>query len=260
VRERSVGERLAAAVRRLTEALARADSSAASPHHAAFLEQLRAADPPCSCRAELRALWHHIRSATGTGATTPFAVLVAVGLLAVGIVAVTVLPTPATYPDDPVGLTVARMFRLAGLVGFATACLLAGSRARRVFFTVALPATMVGHLCLLLSSFPDRGRVMAVGDTVVRLAMVVGLLGCVAMLVGSRVVPRVFYAGWVFFCASLGLLASGQLVRASDFARRGDTLWVCASSVLILGAALLGVSLLRGAQHYRRAIGLTPAV
>ncbi len=258
MRERSFGERIAAVVRRLTEALARADSSAASPHHAAFLEQLRSADPPRAIGAELRALWHHARSAAATGSATPFSVLVAAALTAAGIVALIVLPLPATYPGDPVGLTIARLFRLAGVAGFAVACVLAGTRARRVFFTIALPATMLGQLGLLLCPFPDRGRLMAVGDSVVRMAMVVGLLGCIAMLLAPRL-PRVFRVGWIAFCVSLALLASGQLVRASDFARRGDTLSVGASSVLVIGAVLLSVSLLRGAQLYRRVIGLAPA-
>jgi hypothetical protein len=260
MRERNVFQPLAAAVRRLTEAIARADSPASSPHHAAFLEQLRTDHPPRALRPELRALWHHTRSAAIAGPATPFSVVLSVLLMATGIVALTVLPVPATYPDDPVGLTLARLLRLAGLIGLATACVLPGSRARRVFFRLALPTTMAGQLWLLLSAFPDRGRVMAVGDAFVRAAMVVGLLGCIAMFVGARRLPRVFSAGWVAFCGSLALLAWGQLVRASDFARRGDTLWVGASSVLIVGAGLLAVSLLRGATYYRRTIGLAAAV
>jgi hypothetical protein len=218
--------RAASVVRRATEVLARSDSSDALPHHLAYLEQLRAAEPPTSLRTELRALWQHLRIATGAPQATPWPIALAALLVCLALFMVPFLPDPSFTYIDPPGSLVAQGLHFFGFLGIAVSLFSFPPAARRRFLRWGLPPNMAAQAIYIVIELPTTDWIVTLADWVLKAAEALGLAACVAILIGCRGRRQLFLVGWFGFSISMVVLAASQAIYAVAFARHGDTWWV----------------------------------
>jgi hypothetical protein len=228
--------RAASFVRRMSETLARADSSDAVPHHQAYLEQLRVDDPPSDVRLELRSLWEHVRFATGAPQATPWSIALSAVMVCLGLLMVPVLPEPSfPYVDPPMSL-LAQALHFVGFLGIAVAVFSPPALARRRFLRWGVLPNMGAQVLYLVTTLPEDDPLVAFADGVLKFGEAVGLLACLGVIVGCRGHRRIFRTGWYAVGASMVVLGGSQTLYAVAFARHGESMWVV--SLLLTGAAV----------------------